>query len=83
MKVFDLLDEIIEEVDNSRKSLFGNKKTIDVEFVLEILEEIALALPEEIVYAQEVLDHKREIIDSGRGKAKNILTESTTGCPNW
>ena len=73
MKVFDLLDEIIEEVDNSRKSLFGNKKTIDVEFVLEILEEIKAALPEEIVYAQEVLDHKREIIDSAQGKAKNIL----------
>ncbi|WP_079547595.1 hypothetical protein [Christensenella massiliensis] len=73
MKIFDLLNEIIEEVDNSRKSLFGNKKTIDVEFVLEILEEIKTALPDEIVYAQEVLDHKREIIDSAQAKAKNIL----------
>ena len=73
MKIFDLLNEIIEEVDNSRKTLFGNKKTIDVEFVLEILEEIKTALPDEIVYAQEVLDHKREIIDSAQAKAKNIL----------
>ena len=73
MKIFDLLNEIIEEVDNSRKALFGNKKTIDVEFVLEILEEIKTALPDEIVYAQEVLDHKREIIDSAQAKAKNIL----------
>ncbi|MBC5647240.1 hypothetical protein [Christensenella tenuis] len=73
MKVYDLLNEIIEEVDNSRKSLFGNKKTIDVDFVLEILEEIKAALPDEIVYAQEILDHKREIIDSAQGKAKNIL----------
>ena len=73
MKIFDLLNEIIEEVDNSRKSLFGNKKTIDVEFVLEILEEIKTALQDEIVYAQEVLDHKREIIDQAQAKAKNIL----------
>lgn len=73
MKVYDLLNEIIEEVDNSRKSLFGNKKTIDVDFVLEILEEIKAALPDEIVYAQEILDHKRDIIDSAQGKAKNIL----------
>ena len=73
MKVYDLLNEIIGEVDNSRKSLFGNKKTIDVDFVLEILEEIKAALPDEIVYAQEILDHKRDIIDSAQGKAKNIL----------
>ena len=57
MKIFDLLNEIIEEVDNSRKSLFGNKKTIDVEFVLEILEEIKTALPDEIVYAPVSYTH--------------------------
>ncbi|MEG0256940.1 MAG: hypothetical protein RR632_01420 [Christensenella sp.] len=73
MKIFDLLDEIAEEVDNSRKSLFGNKKTIDVEFVMEILEDIKAALPDEIQYAQDVLEHKRAIIDSAQDKAKNIL----------
>lgn len=73
MKIFSLLDELMDEVDNSRKSLFGTKKTIDVEFVLEILAEVKESLPDEIVYAQEVLEHKREIINAAQEKAKNIL----------
>ena len=73
MKIYDLLNEIMGEIDDSRKSLFGNKKTIDVDFVLEILEEIRDALPEEIVYAQEVLKRKKEIIDQAEQKAKDIL----------
>ena len=73
MKIYDLLNEIMGEIDDSRKSLFGNKKTIDVDFVLEILEEIRDALPEEIVYAQEVLKRMKEIIDQAEQKAKDIL----------
>ncbi len=73
MKIYDLLNEIMTEIDDGRKSLFGNKKTIDVDFVLEILAEIKEALPEEMVYAQEVLKRKREIIDDAEHKAKDIL----------
>ena len=73
MKVFDLIKEIQDEIENGRKSLFGNKKTIDVEFVMEILEEIKSALPKDIVYAQEVLDHKGEILNQAQEKAKDIL----------
>ena len=73
MKVIDLINEIQEEIESSRKSLFGNKKTIEVDFVLEILEEIRESLPKDIVYAQEVLDHKNEILNQAQEKARDIL----------
>ncbi|BDF58403.1 hypothetical protein CE91St36_12200 [Christensenellaceae bacterium] len=73
MKIFDLIDEILDEIENGRKSLFGNKKTIEVDFVLEILNEIKEAMPEDLLYAQEVLGHKQEIINQAQEKAKNIL----------
>lgn len=73
MKVLDLISEIQEEIDNGRKTLFSNKKTIDVDFVLEILDEIKDVLPDEIVYARQLLDHEQEIINKAQAKAKNIL----------
>ncbi|MEA5003713.1 MAG: hypothetical protein VB081_09460 [Christensenella sp.] len=73
MKIFDLIDEIQDEIENGRKSLFGNKKTIEVDFVMEILQEIKDSVPEDLLYAQEVLGHKQEIINQAQEKAKNIL----------
>ncbi len=73
MKIFDLLDEISDEIENGRKSLFGNKKTIEVDFVMEILNEIKESIPEDLLYAQEVLGHKQEIINQAQEKAKTIL----------
>ena len=73
MKIFDLIDEILDEIENGRKSLFGNKKTIEVDFVLEILQVIKDSIPEDLLYAQEVLGHKQEIINQAQEKAKNIL----------
>ena len=80
MKIFDLIDEILDEIENGRKSLFGNKKTIEVDFVLEILNEIKEAMPEDLLYAQEVLGHKQEIINQAQEKAKNILDGVDAAC---
>ncbi len=73
MKVLKLMDEIISEIDDSRKSLFSTKKTIDVDFVLEILQEIRVALPDEIAQAQEIIAKEHQIIKDAKAKAKNIL----------
>ncbi len=73
MKVLDLMDEIMAEIEEGRKSLFSTKKTIDVDFVLEILDEIKEALPKEIILAQEILSQKQSIIDDAQLKAQSIL----------
>ncbi len=73
MRVLELLDELVEEVEESRRSVFGNKKVIDVDFVLEILYEIRAVFPDELVYAQQLLEREQEIISSAQVRAKNIL----------
>ncbi len=73
MKVLELMDEIIAEIDESRKSLFSTKKTIDVDFVMEILGEIREALPAEITQAREIISKERQIINDAQERAKNIL----------
>ncbi|MGI6152770.1 MAG: hypothetical protein ACOYJB_02885 [Christensenellaceae bacterium] len=73
MKVLELIDEILDEIEQSRKGLFTNKKTIDVDFVLEILEEIKEALPQDVLYAQEVLDKEKDIVVEAQEEATNIM----------
>jgi vacuolar-type H+-ATPase subunit H len=73
MKILDLMDEIIAEIADSRKTFFSTKKTIDVDFVLEILDEIKEALPQEIIDAQKVLESKQSIINDAKQKAQGIL----------
>lgn len=74
MKVLELLDEIMAEIEDSRKSLFSTKKTIEVDYVLDILAEIKDAIPEDIRQAQEILLQEQKIIDDAKGKAQNILS---------
>lgn len=74
MKVLDLLDEIMAEIEDSRKSLFSSKKTIEVDYVLDILEEIREAIPDDIKRAQQILDKEQSIISEAQSKAKEMLS---------
>lgn len=78
MKVLDLLDEIMAEIEDSRKSLFSSKKTIEVDYVLDILEEIRAAIPEDIKRAQQILDKEQTIISDAQSKAQDVLTSVDT-----
>lgn len=78
MKVLELLDEIMSEIDDSRKGLFSNKKTIEVDVVMEILDEIKEAIPEDIDKANRVLRQREQIIRDAQEKAENILKSVDT-----
>ncbi len=74
MKVLELIDSIIEEIEASRKALFAPKKTIDVNFVIEILTEIRSAIPKEIERANQIIQNEQKIIESAQEKAKKYRT---------
>lgn len=78
MKVLDLLDEIMAEIEDSRKSLFSSKKTIEVDYVLDILEEIRSAIPEDIKRAQQILDKEQYILSDAQSKAQDVLSGMDT-----
>ena len=60
MKVLELLDELKAEINESPKSVFSNKKTVDAEILLEILDDLVAAVPEEIEEAGRLLGEKKE-----------------------
>ncbi len=73
MKIFELMNELITEIEESKKSIFSGKKTIEVDYVLDILNEINDVLPKEIHYAREIINQKQAIINDARNKAHKIL----------
>lgn len=76
MKVFDLLDEIMNEIEEGRKSLFAARKTIDVDFVLEILQAVRDALPQDMQRAQKIIAEKDRILREARELASDIVEEA-------
>ena len=76
MKINELLDELREEVENSPRSVFSNKRSVDVDIILEILADIKAALPEEIREAHKVLSEKEHIVAAAREEAAAIVASA-------
>lgn len=74
MKVFELIKELKEEIENSPKSLFSNKKAVDLEIVTEILEDLKTVIPEELAQAQEMMEDKEKIIYEAKTEAEKIVS---------
>ena len=73
MKVLELLDELKAEINESPKSVFSNKKTVDAEILLEILDDLVAAVPEEIEEAGRLLGEKKKILEDAKKEAESII----------
>ena len=62
MKIFELIDELKEELSSSPKSAFSNKRSVDLEIVTEILEDLKTVLPEELEQAAKLMEDKEKIL---------------------
>lgn len=76
MKINELLDELREEMENSPRSVFSNKRSVDVEIIFEILTDIKAALPGEVKEAQKVLEEKEQILAAAREEAAAIVSSA-------
>lgn len=76
MKVFDLLNEVIDEIEEGRKTLFTTRKTIDVDFVLTVLQEIRAALPQDLRQAQQILEQRQQILKEANELASDMVEEA-------
>jgi vacuolar-type H+-ATPase subunit H len=73
MKVFELMDELIEELETSPKALFSNKRSVDLDIVSEIITDLKNALPPEMEEAVQILREKDEILAAARDEAASII----------
>jgi vacuolar-type H+-ATPase subunit H len=73
MKVFELMDELIEELETSPKALFSNKRSVDLDIVNEIITDLKNALPSEMEEAAQILREKEAILSAARDEAASII----------
>jgi len=72
-RLLDLIEQLEEIVDHSAKVPLTGKIMVDEETILEILDNIRSALPEEIREANRILADRDRLIENARAEGKMIV----------
>lgn len=72
MKIDELMNELQQEIEHSKSSVFGRRK-IDADLVAEILKDMRGALPQDMETAKTIIKNEESIIEKAKEKAQNIL----------
>ncbi len=76
MKIYELLDELKEELEHSPKTVFSNKRTVDVDIFLEIVADIRAAIPQELQEAEKIILEKDKLIAEAKEEAAGIISSA-------
>lgn len=76
MNVVDMLDKIIREIEEEKKSLFATRKTMDLDTVLALVQQIRSALPRDIVQARQIVEERDQILQDARELASDMVEEA-------
>jgi cell division septum initiation protein DivIVA len=71
-----LLDRLEEELTSGRRVPFWERTLIDEQECLEILDQIRVAIPEEIKAARRVTEEREQLLTEARTEADRILGEA-------
>lgn len=75
MELLDLIDELEDLVVQARRLPMGGNLVVDRKRLLDLVDQIRLALPEDAQEAKRVLDARDAIIEDARREAERILEE--------
>ncbi len=76
MKIYELLDELKEEIENSPKAVFSSKRTVDTEIVMEIINDLKNAVPDDITEADKIVRQREEILGKAHEEAASIINSA-------
>lgn len=76
MEVFEILQHLEDMMEQSSKSLFSNKISIDKEIALSYIRDIRLGLPEDFKQAEWISNERQRIIDEAMEEAKQIIKDA-------
>lgn len=71
-----ILKELEEMVSNASRVPLSNKVLVDGEAVLDFVDKIYAALPEELKQAQKVLEHSDKLLETVEGQSKRIIAQA-------
>lgn len=76
MEVFELIEEMLAVIDESKGLPFTNKKAIDGAVLEEIINEIKEKMPEEVKQARWIKEERTRIIQQANKEADEILKKA-------
>jgi len=76
MDILDVLNELEEIVEESTKVPLVGKILVDDELILDMVDHIRTALPEEMRQAKSIAQEREKILEDARQEAKRILGEA-------
>lgn len=71
-----ILKELEEAITTANRVPLSNKVLVDGEALLEYVDKIYAALPEEMKQAQRVLEHSDKLLETVEGQSKRIIAEA-------
>ncbi len=76
MDILDVLNEMEEMVEDSTKVPLVGKILIDDELILDMIDHVRTALPEEMRQAKVITQERERILDEAQKEAQRIVTEA-------
>ncbi|HHY47030.1 MAG TPA: ATP synthase F0 subunit B [Firmicutes bacterium] len=73
LKILELLDSIESMITKSRRVPLSSKVIVDADGMLDIIDEVRVALPEEIKEALRLLAERERILGEARAEAERII----------
>ncbi len=77
-RVFEALDELVTTVEEARGVPMTSSCVVPRGDVLELLDDVRDAIPAELDDAQDVLDHRDELVDTAQREARREREEAHT-----
>ena len=76
MKVYDILEKLQFEIENAASVPLTNKVMIDKDEILDMIDDLRNAMPEDISQAQKIKESENRIKLKAAEEAKNILEQA-------
>ena len=76
MEIFQLLDNLEDLIENSKKVPLSDKSMIDKDEILEVLKEIRIKLPDELKQAKWVKEERERILAEAQKEADDVVKEA-------
>lgn len=76
MEIFTLLENLEENIENSKKVPFTNKVMIEQEEILNIIKDIRLKLPDDLKQAKWISEERERILEEAKKEASDVVKEA-------
>ena len=76
MDIINVIDRLDALVNTSRKMPATHSRLVDAEKVMEVVEQLRLAIPQDVRAAQEIIEKKDSILNQAQIDARRIRSEA-------